>query len=97
MHSNRTTTKLVRLHFQLLEQLRQGWYKEVVHYTHFFLYEPVILFEPQLKNKYIYINVLKMMDNIANLRLEVLIDYVLTKRNVCTAKINLIGCDIIVN
>ena len=26
-----------------------------------------------------------MMDNIPNLRLEVLIDYVLTKRNVCTA------------
>ena len=39
------------------------------------------------KNKYIYINVLKMRDNIPNLRLEVLIDYVLTKRNVC----NLIG------
>ena len=26
-----------------------------------------------------------MMDNIPNLRLEVLIDYVLTKRNVCNA------------
>ena len=29
-----------------------------------------------------------MMDNIPNLRLEVLIDYVLTKRNVCIKLVN---------